>query len=786
MTKRPGVGEASVTVKTCAQFLLSGLVAIWTLVAVGLAPGHAEAQTFSFQNVSVEGAERIELATILSFAAIPRGQPVTAGQLNGAYQRILASGLFSNVEIVPQGSTLVIRVEERPTINRIAFEGNRRIKDEDLAPLIQSQSRRVFSPSTAEADAQVIAQAYTQASRFAARVTPRIIRRSDNRVDLVFEIREGAVTEVERINIIGNSAYSDRRLRRVLGTKQAGLLRSVIRSDTFIEDRLAFDRQVIRDFYLSRGYVDFRVTSVNAEIAEERNGYFVTFNVQEGQQFRFGEITVNSDLPDADPDLFADALRIKPGVVYSPTLVEQSIARLERLANNEGLNFVRVDPRISRNDRDLTLDVEFSLTRGPRVFIERIDIEGNTTTLDRVVRRQFRVAEGDPFNPREIRESAERIRALGFFGNADVEAREGTTPDRVIIDVDVEEQPTGSIGFGGTYSSDTGFGANISFSERNFLGRGQALSFSFNTTSAARAYSFSFVEPAFLGRDVRFGLSLSYNETENENQTGYDTTVGSFVPYLAFPLTERSRLQLRYSGSLTDLSNPGDDVGGIIRSEIEKERLVASGLGYTYVFNTIGTGLDPTAGVRFSFGQDIYGLGGDVQSLRTTARLVGQRTVRNEEVTLRASLEGGALVTFGDDGSRIIDRFRLGSRQFRGFEPNGVGPREIGGDVNDALGGNLYTVAKFEAEFPLPLPQEYGISGGVFFDIGNLWGLDNTDVGTAGTQVLYDDGAWRSVIGASIFWDTAIGPLRFNFTEAIQAEKEDKPRAFEFTISTQF
>ena len=478
-------------------------------------PAPAVAQAYSFSSVQIEGNRRVDSSTILSYAGIARGQSVSGGELNDAYQRILNSGLFERVEIVPQGSQLLIRVVEYPTINRISIEGNRRIKDEDLAAALQSQPRRVFSPSVAEADAQTLSEAYVTQGRVAARVTPKVIRRSDNRVDLVFEVFEGGVAEVERIGFTGNGKYTDRRLRRVLETKQAGLLRAVISKDTFIEDRVEFDKQLLRDFYASRGYVDFRITGVNAELARERDGYFLSFNVEEGQQFRVGNVSVTSDLPEVDTELFQRRVRMRSGKVYSPVLVENEIARLEKLAIQEGLNFVRVEPRISRNDRDLSLDVELVLTRGERIFIERIDIEGNTTTLDRVVRRQFDVVEGDPFNPRAVREAAERIRALGFFATADVQAREGSSPQQVIVDVDVEEQPTGSLSFGGSYSTTDGVGAAITFSERNFLGRGQFFSFGVNTASSSRSYSLRFVEPALLGRDLALGFDLNYAQTDN-------------------------------------------------------------------------------------------------------------------------------------------------------------------------------------------------------------------------------------------------------------------------------
>ena len=744
------------------------------------APNMALAQNFQFNSISVEGNQRIEAGTIASFLGVARGATVSAAELNDGYQRILASGLFETVEIEPRGSTLVVRVVEFPTVNQITFEGNQRIDDETLAQIVQSQSRRVFSPSIAEADSARITEAYSQQGRIAARVQPKVIRRSDNRVDLVFEVFEGGVTEIERLGFAGNQVFSDRRLRRVLETKQAGIFRALIRSDTFIEDRIAFDRQVLRDFYQSRGYVDFRTTSVNAELSDERDGYFITFNLEEGQQFSFGEVTVSSDLAEVDSDLFERALKLRSGRTYSPTDVEFEIARLERLAIREGLNFVRVEPRVTRNDRDLTLDVEFLLTRGERVFVERIDIEGNTTTLDRVVRRQFRLVEGDPFNPRQIRESAERVRALGFFGDAQVEAREGSTPQQVVIDVDVEEQPTGSLSFGGSYSTSSGFGAAITFSERNFLGRGQRLALGVTTGASSSNYNFSFTEPAFLGRDLAYNINLGYLETDNDSAE-YDTAIGSFSTGFTFPVSENGRLNLRYGARFSEITNLSDSVGSIITAEADQGQVWNSFVGYRYSYDTRRTGLNPNAGVLFEFGQDFAGLGGDSTYVESKLRAIAQTKVFNEEITLRATLEAGAL-SYSEGGSRVTDRFSLGSNLMRGFEGGGIGPREVGpGDINDPLGGNYFAVARFEAEFPLPLPEEYGVSGGVFYDIGSLWGLDETN-----DNVLYDDFTTRQVIGVSLFWDTPLGPLRFNFSEALSKEEFDEEQTFDLTISTQF
>ncbi len=748
-------------------------------------PTFGNAQTYNFNTIRVEGNQRIETAAVANYAAIPRGTAVTAGQVNAAYQRVLASGLFETVELVPSGSTLIIKVTEYPTINRISFEGNKRLKDEALQQLVESESRRVLNPAIAERDAARITQAYAEGGRLAARVNTRVIRRSDNRADLVFEVFEGGVVEIERIGFVGNRNYSDNRLRRVLGTKQAGILRAFFKQDTFVNDRIEFDKQVLRDFYLSRGYVDFRTLSVNAELSRERDGYFLTFNVEEGQQFKFGNITATSEVEGLDAQEYLDTLRLKNGVVYSPTLVENAIARMERFGLKQGQDFLRVDPRITRNDRDLTLDVEFVLSKGPKIFVERIDIEGNTTTLDKVIRNQFRIVEGDPFNPREIRESAERIRALGFFAVADVNAREGSTPGQVIVDVDVEEQPTGSLSLGGTFSTNDGLGLVVSFSESNFLGRGQQFALGFSTSSDIKDYKLSFAEPAFLGRNLTAGFGFFYKEFE-PSEARFTNTVGEFSPYLGFQLGDYSNVQLRYTleRSALDIDSADAVAGSILDAEAARGELWKSSIGYTYRYDTRRRGLDPTRGYLFEFGQDFGGLGGDYTFVSTTARAVAEAKVWHEEVTLRATLAGGAIYS-PDGDSRIDDRYIVSRRDIRGFKPYGIGPREraADGSFDDALGGKYYAAARFEAEFPLGLPEELGISGGLFYDVGSLWGLDNTSgVG----EILYENFTLRHVVGASIFWKTPIGPLRFNFSKALQKEEFDRDQSFDFTISAQF
>ncbi|WP_340296762.1 MULTISPECIES: outer membrane protein assembly factor BamA [unclassified Roseobacter] len=757
----------------------SGLMTA-SVLAMGMAlSGLAVAQDVALDAIVIDGNIRIEEATILSYAGIAPGGTITAGQANDALRRLQDTGLFETVDLRLEGNTVFIELQEYPTINEISIEGNDLLDDDALSALLTSQPRRVYSPAIAEADAQAIMDAYRQTGRLSATVTPQIIRRSDNRVDLAFEITEGRVVETESITFVGNRAFSDRRLRRVLQSTQAGFFRAIISRDTFVADRLAFDQQLLTDFYRDRGYVDFEVQSVTSELARARDGFFVTFNIVEGQSFSFGALTASSDLPEVNVEEFQAAIGLDEGITYSPRLVDRTISRLENLATEQGLRFIRVEPRITRNDEDLTLDVEFAIVRGPRVFVERIDIEGNATTLDRVVRRQFDMVEGDPFDPREIRLAAERIRALNFFSNVDVNAREGTGSDQVIVDVNVEETPTGTLGFSVNYSTDVGTGLAVQFNERNWRGRGQTVGLSFDTTSGSRSLRANFVEPAYLRRDLELALSVFSSSTDQQNAT-YNTNEVGFSGALEFPVSEYGRLRPSLRIAQSELTNVPTTSSDILRREAGSYDSSSIGLGYIY--DTRGVGLDPTSGVLVRANAELGGLGDD-QFLRTTALVQGETTAFREEVSLRAAFELGS-VNMLDGNSRVTDRFFLGSRQMRGFDAGGIGPRDRNSANQDALGGNQFAVARFEAGFPIGVPAEYGISGGVFYDVGTLWGLDDV-LGTGGNLV-DDDSYLRSTIGFSIFWDTQIGPLRFNFSRPVSNESYDRTRNFDFTVEARF
>ncbi|WP_380052175.1 outer membrane protein assembly factor BamA [Falsihalocynthiibacter sp. SS001] len=768
------------------QFLAVFLLILTT--ALIATPQAAKAQDYRFKSVNIDGNVRVDSATIINYLGIQSGQSLSGGELNAAYQNLIGSGLFESAEITPRGNVLDVRVVEYPTVNRIAIEGNKRLKDDALFTVVRSQPRLVYNPTLAEQDAAALVEAYEVGGRLAATVTPKIIRRSDNRVDLVFEVTEGKVVDVERLRFVGNRAFSDRRLRSVLETKQAGLFRTFVKSDTFVADRIEFDKQSLTDFYTARGFVDFQTVSVASELARERDGVFLTFRIQEGQQFSFGRFAVTSEIPNLNPAPYQRLIKIRSGRSFNPAYIDAAITRMENKALKDGLDFVRVEPRVIRNARERTIDVNFVLVRGPRVFVERIDIEGNTTTLDRVVRQQFRSVEGDPFNPREISHSADRIRALGYFEDVQVETREGSSPDRVIVDVDVEETTTGALTLGLAYSTNDGPGINLGYTQTNLLGRGQTLSFNINTVAEEQSYVFGFTEPFLFGRDLKFDADIGHRTTTNSTQQ-YKTVRDTFSPSIEFPLSERGRLGLRYRILNTKLSETSPDSSRLVTKD-EGERLDNS-FGYFYSFDSRRSKIDEDISYVVRFTQN-FGFNDTDPFMRATGFMGAQASIFDDLVQVRAIVEGGAVKVYNDGETKITDRFAQNTRIMRGFENFGVGPRDLNAPNQDSLGGNFFAVLRLEADFPIGLPEEYGISGGLFLDTGSYWGLDDTAGGPTGAAcpvadcTVDDDFYLRSVIGFALYWDTPLGPLRFNFTKALKKKDYDVEEPFELTISTKF
>ncbi|WP_209424621.1 outer membrane protein assembly factor BamA [Pararhodobacter sp. SW119] len=752
------------------------LAAIAALSLLAAAP--SAAQTYNFSTIAVEGNRQIDAQSVAGFARIARNRSLSAAELNAAYQRVASSGFFRSVDFIPSGNRLVIRVEEYPILNQVNFEGNRRVNDDVLREVVVLRAGRVFSPAQAEADATAVAEVYAAQGRLAARVNPRLIERGDGRVDLAFEIVEGRVVEVQRVSFVGNRSFSDRRLRNALQTSQAGVLSFLFQSDNFNEARVANDRQLLQDFYLSRGFVDAQVTAAVTEVARERDAAFVTFTVREGQQYRLGQTSVVSEIAGIDPAPYRAEMGLRAGAIFSPVVLDSAVDRMERVGERSGERFLRVEPRLSRNERARTIDVEFAIVRGERIFVERIDIQGNATTQDRVIRRQFDLAEGDPLNPRKIREAATRIRELNYFADANVDVQGGSAPDQAIVDVQVEETTTGSLGLGVSYGAREGIGANIQFSESNFLGRGQRVSLNLSTERRARSFNLSFVEPALLGRDLEFGIRAGLSATTGSRYSQFDTRMLQFSPSLTVPVSEFGRLGVRYSIARDEIRNVDPAASPRIQQDALLGSVVTSSVGFSYIYDTRRIGPDPDRGFVLRFDSDIAGLGGDRKWARSTALVGYEHRILGGDVTLRAEAEAGG-IWHRSGASRITERFELGPDQIRGFRPYGIGPRDA--NTLDGLGGNYYAVARLEAEFPLGLPQEYNISGGAFFDVGSLWGVDSP-----GVTLLGGNRSLRATAGLSLFWDTPIGPLRFNFSTPVRREDFDRIQRFDLTISSRF
>lgn len=749
--------------------------------------------TAVFSRIDVSGNQRIESDTIRVFSGIEPGEPVTPEQLNLAVRNLFETGLFEDVQVMPEAGRLVITVKENPTINQVAFEGNDKIDDDKLAEVVQLKPRLAYSTSAAEADAQRIIDAYRATGRYNASVNPVIIRLPENRVDLVFEINEGRVTGVQRISFTGNQAFSDRRLRAVIETDQTSLLSAFFGKTTYDADRLELDKEKLRQFYTQHGYVDFRVLSATAELARDRTGFFLAFTVSEGQKFNFGKVSVSSSIPSLPAANFQKYLApIASGATYNSGTVDKIIEQMTYQAGQAGYAFVEIRPQVTKNPATQTVDINFEIVEGKRVFVERIDISGNNRTLDRVIRRQFRIVEGDAFNAREVRNAQDRINGLGYFKSASVNVRPGTAPDLALIDVQVEEQPTGSLSLGGAYSTSDGISAQIGLTERNFLGRGQTVNLTVSASSQFANYQLGFYEPALFDRDLLAGFNIYYRDQNFEEQSFNTSSIGG-EPRIAFPLSENGRLTLRYDLSRDDIYNVAADTSRIIQNEAGA--LITSAIGFTYSYDRRNSVVDPTGGFILTLNQDFAGLGGDVTHSKTQGSAKVYKSFFSDDLVLSAALEGGAL--FSKDGTRITDRFNAGGDSFLGFARNGVGPRDYCGsgdeplctppqadeEVNDALGGNYYGILKVDASFPLGIPEQYGVFGGVFGNVGSLWGLDDT----AGSMGEVDASMhMRSSVGVAIYVSTPFAPLKFTYAIPLQHEDYDEVERFRFSVQTRF
>jgi len=796
-----------------AAFLLVGSV-------LGVATTVVTADVAYAQSISVEGNRRVEADTIRSYFRPGPGGRMGPVEIDSALKALYATGLFQDVQIRQPGGRIVVTVVENQVINRIAFEGNKRAKDEQLLAEIQSKPRGTLSRPVVQSDTQRIVDTYRRNGRFDVTVTPKIIELPNNRVDLVFEIREGEKTGVKKVRFVGNKYYSDFRLKDVIKTTESNLLSFLKNSDIYDPDRMEADRDLLRRFYLKHGFADVRIISAIGEYDPGQKGFIITFTIEEGDQYRFGAIEVLSNVRAVDVNQVKSRLKTKSGVVYNAEAVEKTVEDVSIELARAGYPFAQVRPRGERDFEKRLINVAFVVDEGSRAYIERINIRGNTRTRDYVIRREFDISEGDAYNRALVDRAERRLKNLAYFKTVRITNEPGSAPDRIVLNVDVEEQSTGEFAVMGGYSTADGWLGEVSVGERNLLGRGQYVKASVQYGERARGFEVGFVEPYFLGYRMALGLDVFAKETNNSDYSSYNTrNIGGAVR-LGFQLREDLTFQLRYSAyeqKITlddDLSScfttvpqtqsgpqfpnidscfaQGTTVPSLpVRITLLDGATLTSMAGYSFIYNTLDNNKNPTQGIRAEFKQDFAGLGGDVKFIRTT----GDARLYHEvfpDIVGVLRVQGGHIAEWGGGQLRFLDQFQMGPNLVRGFRTNGIGPRDLTlNTTQDSLGGTMYWGASLEFQVPLYfIPKDIGIKAAIFADAGSVWDYKGPTAFTAGgiteTMNIRDDNAVRASVGAGLIWDSPFGPLRFDYSIPVMKQDYDIVQEFRFGGGTRF
>ena len=750
-----------------AAALMAALLQPWTA---------ATAQTGEvIRRIQVEGNQRIEPSTVESYLAIRPGEPYDPQKVDESIKSLFATGLFDDVTIEAQGDTLVVRVVENPIINRIAFEGNKRLESSVLEAEIQLRPRVVYTRARVQNAVNRILELYRRNGRYAAKVEPKIIELDQNRVDLVFEISEGPTTGVGGISFIGNNEYSDSTLRGVIQTRESAWYRFLSTDDTYDPDRVSFDEELLRRFYNARGYADFQVVSTVAELTPDGKEFYITFTIEEGPQYRFGEVSVETTLRDLQTEELVALAQSEKGDVYDADEVEATIQAFTDEIGRLGYAFVEVQPQLRRNPEELTIDIVYQVNEGQKVYVERIDISGNVRTLDEVIRREFRLAEGDAFNSALLRRSQQRLRNLGFFESVDVTTEQGSAADRVVIKTKVVERSTGELSFGAGYSTQDGVLGDVTLTERNLLGRGQDLRANFTISQRRQLIDFSFTEPYFLDRDLAAGIDLFRSQTDFQRESSYDETSTGGTLRLGYPLTENLRHSVRYTLRADQIDNVDEDASVFIKEE--EGEYTTSLIGQTFSYDRRDVRFLPSEGYYIRFDQDLAGLGFDNRFIRHEVRLEYYYPIITDVVLNLSGSAGHIQGIFGEDVN-LPNRFFIGGNNLRGFQFGGVGPRDS--ETDDRLGGNTYYVGSAELRFPLGLPEELRIFGRTFVDAGSLRTVDVSG------PTLDESNGLRVAAGVGLSWLSPLGPLSVNFAQAVKKESKDETEFFMLNFGTRF
>jgi len=753
------------------------LAAILAWAGLALPAAHAQqggGGGDEIQDIRVEGTQRIEPETVRAYMRLAPGDAFSSQRLDRSLKALFATGLFADVTLAREGDVLVVRVVENPIINRLAFEGNKRIEDDELVKEVRLRPRVVFTRSRVQADVKRILEVYRRSGRFAAAVTPKVIQLPQNRVDLVFEIDEGPLTEISAIHFIGNRKFSDSSLREEIRTKESAWYRFFTTDDTYDPDRIGFDRELLRRFYLSEGYADFRTVSAVAELTPSRESFVVTFTVEEGERYRVGTVDLATQLPDLDVESLRALIVPETGEWYDAEELDETVDALTDAVGVLGFAFVDIRPRVKRNREARTIDVTFDIREGPRVFVERIEVTGNVRTLDKVVRREVRLVEGDAFNSAKLRRSRERIDNLGFFEKVNIKNVAGSAPDRSVVQIEVEEKSTGELSFGVGFSTTQGPLAQVGVVERNLLGKGQSLSANLTVSGRQSEVDLGFTEPYFLERDLAAGFDLFRRTKNRTSESSFrERSLGGNLR-IGYQVIEHLRHKVNYGLRTTNIEDVGSDASIFIKAQEGTQ--ITSLVGQELAYDKRNNRFDPTDGYILRLNNELAGLGGNVRFLRS---LVGAAYYYSVLPQWVVGVQGEAGYVFGiADDVNIADRFFLGGDDLRGFDVAGVGPRD--GATNDALGGNQLYRGNVELSFPIGLPNEFGISGKLFTDFGSLTELDSSGSG------ILDTGSLRATVGIGLGWRSPFGPMRVDYAKPYLKESHDKERAFRFSFGTNF
>lgn len=745
-------------------------------------------EEFSFgiiERISVVGNERIEGGTITSYLVVNVGDEFEPRTIDLSLKTLFNTGLFANVVMERNANTLIVRVVENPVINQIIFEGNSRLKEDDFAEEVELRPRMIYTRAKVRSDVQRIIDLYQRSGRFSSVVVPKVVQQDQNRVDLIFEISEGPKSRVSKINFLGNKVFSDRKLRGEVATNEARWWKFLSSNDTYDPDRMAFDREEIRQFYLDNGYADVRLVSAVAELTPDQRDFFITFVIDEGEEYTFGEISVESEIKALPAPFLSGFVNIRAEQVYNASRVEGSIESLTTAAGILGFAFLDVRPEVTRDREARTISIVFRILEAPRTYVERIEIHGNVRTLDRVVRREFRLAEGDAFNSIRVRRSEQRIIQLGFFRTATVEQLPGSAPDKVVLDVTVEEQPTGEFSLGFGFSSFDGFIFDTSVSERNLLGKGQELTLAFLLSGRRQNITLAFTQPFFLGRNMAAGFNIFRSTFENREASFVTKSMGATF-LLRFPLAEYINMAPRITARTDDVKIPtGSFISPFLAESLGKNTTIAVGVTFSYL--NVDDFKFPSFGQKILLSIDFAGLGGNIRYIRSTIDADFYRPIKGQWIG-HLGLEAGIIQGLGQT-VRINDRFFLGNPRFRGFDVAGVGP--VDSLTGQFLGGNIFYVGTAGVAIPLgDFADELGFQLSAYVDVGTLYQAEiplfDQNGNPVDTTFIVDSSALRMSVGIGLTWDSPFGPVRLDVAKAIIKQTFDRVQMIQFNVGTRF